>query len=562
MSIKLVAEFYLLHQFGGGDTPSKSKKWTTFSHNGVLLAPEYQPHGIPVLYNGNKLVLTPLAEEFATAYARYIDTSYITLKSFNKNFLKSWNKILKKEGITTIDSLSNCDFSAIATHLLSLKEIKKNMTKEEKEEQKQKCEIEEDKYKKAMVDGKEQDTGNYRVEPPGIFIGRGCHPKMGTIKSRTRPEDITINASKGCAPEPPTGHKWKKVVHDNTALWLASWKDEINDKTKYVWLGHKSDFKAKSDIEKFDKARKITKYADKIRQINIENLQSSDAKMRQISTAFYFIDKLSLRVGNEKGEDEADTVGVSSLRAEHITLKGNNIIKLDFLGKDSIRYVNEVEIDPVAYGNIFSFMVEKKKKDDLFDLISSADINDYLKTFFDLGLTAKVFRTYNASFVFQQELNKATNKYKNYDKNDKLNMLLSAFNTANAKVALLCNHQKNVSKGFDESLGKLDDKIKTLKSVRRDLEANISKETEAKKKQKYKAKLSSVKDSIKMNKLKKEAKLELKNVSLGTSKMNYIDPRITVAFIKTNNISPDDVFSKALQDKFFWAFEVTKDYQF
>ena len=35
-----------------------------------------------------------------------------------------------------------------------------------------------------------------------------------------------------------------------------------------------------------------------------------------------------LRVGNEKGKDEADTVGVSSLRVEHIDLLDNNKVKL------------------------------------------------------------------------------------------------------------------------------------------------------------------------------------------------------------------------------------------
>lgn len=35
--------------------------------------------------------------------------------------------------------------------------------------------------------------GNFRVEPPGLFRGRGEHPKMGMIKRRIYPRDITIN---------------------------------------------------------------------------------------------------------------------------------------------------------------------------------------------------------------------------------------------------------------------------------------------------------------------------------------------------------------------------------
>jgi len=83
-------------------------------------------------------------------------------------------------------------------------------------------------------------------------------------------------------------------------------------------------------------------------------------RIRQRAVALYFIDKvnrkilnfyfyfylflkLALRVGNEKDEDEADTVGCCSLRIEHIKLFdkvdgiGENVVEFDFLGKDSIR---------------------------------------------------------------------------------------------------------------------------------------------------------------------------------------------------------------------------------
>lgn len=36
-------------------------------------------------------------------------------------------------------------------------------------------------------------VGNFRVEPPGLFRGRGDHPKMGQYKRRIYPRDITIN---------------------------------------------------------------------------------------------------------------------------------------------------------------------------------------------------------------------------------------------------------------------------------------------------------------------------------------------------------------------------------
>lgn len=98
-----------------------------------------------------------------------------------------------------------------------------------------------------------------------------------------------------------------------------------------------------------------------------------------MATACYIIDKLALRIGNEKGDDEADTVGCTSLWVEHIKFEDDNKITLDFLGKDSMRYHNTVEIDPWAHKALKSFAQGKKEGQDLFDLIKAADLNDYLK---------------------------------------------------------------------------------------------------------------------------------------------------------------------------------------
>lgn len=95
---------------------------------------------------------------------------------------------------------------------------------------------------------------------------------------------------------------------------------------------------------------------------------------RQRATAMYFIDRLALRAGNEKGEDEADTVGCCSLRCEHLTLQMNDNqeheIVFDFLGKDSIRYYNTVTVDPQIFKNVKIFKKGKEDDDSLFDRVT------------------------------------------------------------------------------------------------------------------------------------------------------------------------------------------------
>lgn len=44
-------------------------------------------------------------------------------------------------------------------------------------------------------------------------------------------------------PEPPAGHRWKEVRHDNSVTWLASWTENIQGSIKYVMLNANSKLK-------------------------------------------------------------------------------------------------------------------------------------------------------------------------------------------------------------------------------------------------------------------------------------------------------------------------------
>jgi len=69
-------------------------------------------------------------------------------------------------------------------------------------------------------------------------------------------------------------------------------------------------------------------------------------------------------------------------------------------------------------------------------------------------------------------------------------------------------------------------------------------------------------ERIKTFKLQMVDREEGKEVSLGTSKINYLDPRITAAWCKTHNVPIEKIFSKTLLTKFPWAMEVDGDWKF
>ena len=89
---------------------------------------------------------------------------------------------------------------------------------------------------------------------------------------------------------------------------------------KYVWLAANSTFKSEGDLAKYEKARKLKYHIDDIRAAYEKDWTSKDPRARQMGVALYFIDKLALRAGHEKEEDEADTVGCASLKVHSLLM--------------------------------------------------------------------------------------------------------------------------------------------------------------------------------------------------------------------------------------------------
>jgi DNA topoisomerase I len=67
-------------------------------------------------------------------------------------------------------------------HFEAQKVQKKTMTAAEKKEAKAQKDAMEAPYTHCTLDGRKEKVGNFRVEPPSLFRGRGDHPKKGRLK--------------------------------------------------------------------------------------------------------------------------------------------------------------------------------------------------------------------------------------------------------------------------------------------------------------------------------------------------------------------------------------------
>lgn len=369
------------------DAPKKeddSVKWTTLEHNGVIFPPPYEPlpKHVKLYYDGKPVELHVDAEEVATFFGSMLhSTQNVENPVFQKNFFNDFKDILKQTGgakdkdgnKVDIKEFSKLDFTKIFEHYKGISDARKARPAAEKKAEKAEKDKLEAPYLYCKWDGRKEKVGNFRVEPPGLFRGRGEHPKTGTVKKRVMPEQVTINIGKEAkVPDPPPGHKWKAVQHDNKATWLAMWQENVNGNYKYVMLAANSTVKGQADFKKFEKARELKKHIDRIRADYTKELKSEVMADRQRATAMYLIDRFALRAGNEKDtENEAETVGCCSLKYEHVTLEPPNKVIFDFLGKDSIRFYNEVTVEPQVFKNLKMFKKPPKEDgDDIFDRLT------------------------------------------------------------------------------------------------------------------------------------------------------------------------------------------------
>lgn len=541
-------------------------KWKTLQHNGILFPPAYEAHGIKIKIKGENVDLNLNQEEMVYQWAKKKDTPYAQDKVFQKNFTDDFAKTLPAKFKNI--SYQDIDFSHAYKIVDKEKDLREMMTKEEKKalalKRKELREKLVQKYGKAIMDGKEVDVANYMAEPPGIFIGRGDHPLRGRWKPRVTAKDVTLNLGKEA--KVPEGN-WGKIVHDNDSMWLAGWTDYLTEKRKYVWLADTAGLKQDRDKAKYEKAVKLSKEIEKIKERIVKDMKSKDPKISRISTVCYLIYRTAMRVGDEKDPDEADTVGATTLRKEHINIT-ENTIEFDFLGKDSVRWQETVKAegnDKQFQENLKKLIQNKKPKDEIFEDITSRHVNAYYSSIVN-GLTAKVFRTYLATTMVKDYLKEHDN-IKGKTPNEKLYHA----KLANLEAAIMCNHKRTIPKTYEDALQK---KRETLKNIAKDqpwkktMDAlkkaeTMEAKTDAQKKNKAK-KIKTLNEQIKKQKEKhneRAEKLQLqidlsektKDYNLGTSLRNYIDPRIFKAWTSEVGVEWEKLYTAALQKKFLWV---------
>ncbi|MCW4020171.1 MAG: DNA topoisomerase I [Candidatus Bathyarchaeota archaeon] len=460
-------------------------------HNGVLI-PKYRWKRLRVSIRGVEVELTPEQEEMVVAWVRKLGTGYVEDKVFVKNFFEDFCKSL---GVKEKLGSKDFDFSVIEGHVERERALKIRLSKEEKkrlrEERKALREANKKKYGYAIVDGVKTEVSNYTAEPSCIFMGRGKHPLRGRWKEGPRNENVELNLSPD-APR-PLGN-WKIILWQPDVMWVARWRDKLTGRMRYVWLSENSTLKQRKDVEKFDKAQELQRNLARIREHIWENLDADDLRRRKTATVCFLINRLKIRVGDEKDPDEADTVGASTLRPKHIQFEENGNVTFNFLGKDSVPYIFEVHLPEKIVKNLKEFSVDVQST--LFDGVDSRRVSEFLDEVI-CGLSAKVFRTYYASRAVENGLESAPTKIEDPDYVKRY-----AATMANLEAAKVCNHRRKIPETWESSLEKrearLQERIRRAEEAVRKmrLKAEERKERYMDRLGKYEEKIKDMRESI------------------------------------------------------------------
>ena len=144
------------------------------------------------------------------------------------------------------------------------------------------------------------------------------------------------------------------------------------------------------------------------------------------------------------------------MQVSNVQFPTMSTMRLDFLGKDAVHYERDIIDAPQAvFENMQEFVQGKSSGEKVFECISAKHVNARLHGLMP-GLSARMFRTWNASRYLEQLLDQ---KFK---QGATILELQDIYLEANIEVARLCNHKRTSSEKRQLALKTARSNVATL----------------------------------------------------------------------------------------------------
>ena len=166
-------------------------------------------------------------------------------------------------------------------------------------------------------------------------------------------------------------------------------------------------WRTRRDAEKFDDMTRFARALPALRARVEADLAATEQLTRErvLACAVRLLDRGFFRIGTEEYAVTNESYGLATIRKEHVTINGEQMI-FDYPAKSGQRRVQAV-VDPLAKDIVCTLKRRRGGGPDLLAFkvgrqwsdVRSADINDYLKEATGDDFSAKDFRTWSATVL-------------------------------------------------------------------------------------------------------------------------------------------------------------------
>jgi DNA topoisomerase IB len=171
-------------------------------------------------------------------------------------------------------------------------------------------------------------------------------------------------------------------------------------------------WRARRDQEKFDDMLRFARCLPALRTKVAADLDGEAmSRERVLACAVRLLDVGFFRIGSEDYAVENETYGLATMLKSHVTLLDEGALLFDYPAKHGKRRVQSV-VDEDVYAIVKTLKARRGGLPELLAFkqgrrwvdVRSPDINDYLKTRSSLEISAKDFRTWNATVLAARAL--------------------------------------------------------------------------------------------------------------------------------------------------------------
>jgi DNA topoisomerase I len=208
---------------------------------------------------------------------------------------------------------------------------------------------------------------------------------------------------------------WKDV-------WICPWPNGHIQATGVDAAGRRQyryhdQWRARRDAEKHERVLEIAHQLPDVRDAVVDAIHGEGlTRERVLATAVRLLDLGAFRVGSEQYAEDNGTYGLATLRREHVRVRGEQVFfsytakggierELELTDKPTADVVRELLKRPDQGEELLGYWVDDPAgQGRTWHDVTSTEVNAYLKEISDAEITAKDFRTWNATVLMAATL--------------------------------------------------------------------------------------------------------------------------------------------------------------